>query len=152
METLTAAELAALALSLAHLGTGPQATTARRALRRLIDDLHLDDERVTATIATLTRPQDAETAGRARVLAEAITARQVVRLHYQDATGTVSVRDVEPVTCLVYRDHWYLVTWCRLRRGVRAFRFDRLLAVEPTAIRARRHSPDGFLPFQGKAA
>ncbi|URM99938.1 hypothetical protein LUW76_39620 [Actinomadura madurae] len=34
---LTAAEIAALALSLAHLGTGPQATTARRALHTLLD-------------------------------------------------------------------------------------------------------------------
>lgn len=146
---LTTAEIAALALSLAHLGTGPQATTARRALRRLIeaDDAH--DDLVTATLATLTTPMDATTADRARFLAGAITDRHVVRLHYRNAAGDVTVRQVEPVTCLVHRDHWYLVAWCRLRRGIRAFRFDRILAVEPTGLPARHHPADRFLPFQG---
>lgn len=150
--TLTTAEIAALALSLAHLGTGPQAATARRALRRLIeaDDTH--DDLVTSTLATLTAPMDGTTADRARVLAGAITDRQVVRLHYRDAAGDITVRQVEPVTCLVHRDHWYLVAWCRFRQGIRAFRFDRILAVESTGLAARRHPADRFLPFQRRDA
>lgn len=143
---LSAAEVAALALSLAHLGGGPQAVTARRALRRLLDaegDVVVD---------TLTTPLNATTASRARILAAGISERTAVRLHYRDAGGSLSVRDVEPVTCLVHRDHWYLVAWCRLRRGIRAFRFDRLLAVEPTGIPARPHRPERFLPFQRRTA
>ncbi|MEW2358436.1 WYL domain-containing protein, partial [Spirillospora sp. NPDC029432] len=128
---LTAAEIAALALSLAHLGTGPQAATARRALRTLLDiDAH--DDVVTATLGTLTSTLDASTADRARVIAAAVTEHRVVRLCYGDAGANVTIREVEPVTCLVHRDHWYLVGWCRMRRGIRAFRFDRILAVEST--------------------
>ncbi|MBT2213742.1 MULTISPECIES: helix-turn-helix transcriptional regulator [Actinomadura] len=145
--TLSTAEIAALALSLAHLGTGPQATTARRALRALVGDGAHDDV-VAATLATLTEPLDASTADRARVVAAAITEHRVVRLCYGDAGANVTIREVEPVTCLVHRDHWYLVGWCRMRRGVRAFRFDRVLAVEATGLRARPRRADRYLPFQ----
>jgi predicted DNA-binding transcriptional regulator YafY len=174
---LTAAEIAALALSLAHLGGGPQAAVARRALSRLLDaepDDHLTvhapdhaahdvavgrdgarataDELIAVTLATLTTPLDGDTAGRAKILAAGISERLAVRLHYRDAKGVHSVRHVEPVTCLVHRDHWYLVGWCRLRRGVRAFRFDRVMAVEPTSSPARAHPAERFLPFQRRTA
>ncbi|MCD0451483.1 WYL domain-containing protein [Actinocorallia sp. API 0066] len=143
--TLSADEISALALSLAHLGAGPQAATARRALAHLA-------ERGGPDLAVLLTPLDPDTARRARVLAQAITERRVVRLHYADERNRVSHREVEPVTTLVHRDHWYLVGWCRLRRGVRAFRLDRVLAVEPTELPAHPHRPDRYLPFQGKQA
>jgi len=143
---LTAAEIAALGLSLAHLGAGPQSATARRALRHLFEGGETGV--IATTLATLTRPLDAATARRARTAAGAITARLVVRLHYADANGDITTREVEPVTCLVHGDHWYLVGWCRLRKGIRAFRFDRMLAVETTEIPARPHRAERFLPFQ----
>jgi predicted DNA-binding transcriptional regulator YafY len=146
--SLSAAEIAALGLSLAHLGAGPQSATARRALRHLFDDMEAPNDVIATTLATLTSPLDLATARRARTVAGAITARLVVRLHYADARGDVTIREVEPVTCLVHRDHWYLVAWCRLRQGVRAFRFDRILAVEATETPARPHRADRFLPFQ----
>ncbi|GAA0964548.1 WYL domain-containing protein [Actinocorallia libanotica] len=144
---LSAAELAALALSLAHLGAGPQAVTARRALAHLVPA-----GTRARSLATLLDPLDADTARRARLLAQAITERRVVRVLYADERGKVSRREVEPVTTLVHGDHWYLVGWCRLRRGIRAFRLDRIMAVEPTDIQARPHRADGFLPFQGRRA
>ncbi|SDG31256.1 WYL domain-containing protein [Sinosporangium album] len=146
--TLTTAEIAALALSLAHMGSGPQALTARQGLRHAFEHLQLDDHVVATTLATLTTPLTAEAASRARVVADAITGQLVVRLHYRDAADRVTVREVDPVTCLVHRDHWYLVGMCRLRHGIRAFRFDRLIAVEPTTTPARPHVAERFLPFQ----
>ncbi|MBO2455687.1 WYL domain-containing protein [Actinomadura barringtoniae] len=148
---LTASEIAALALSLAHLGAGPQATTARRALRHLVDADNHDDV-VTATLSTLTRPLTVSTADRARVIAAAITEHRVVRLCYGDAAANVTIREVEPVTCLVHRDHWYLVGWCRMRRSIRAFRFDRILAVESTGLPARPRRAERYLPFQRRSA
>lgn len=149
---LTAAEIAALGLSLAHLGAGPQSFTARRALRRLFDGIEPETDVIAQTLATLTRPLDPATARRAKTAAGAISARLVVRLHYADARAAITIREIEPVTCLVHRDHWYLVAWCRLRRGIRAFRFDRILAVENTDIPARPHRAERFLPFQPRAA
>jgi predicted DNA-binding transcriptional regulator YafY len=150
--SLTAAEIAAIGLSLAHMGTGPQSATVRRALRHLFADMEPPTEAIATTLATLTTPLDPATARRARIIAGAITARLVVRLHYTDAKGGMTTRDIEPVTCLVHRDHWYLVAWCRVRQGIRAFRFDRILAVETTEIAARPHRADRFLPFQGRSA
>ncbi|WP_214325559.1 helix-turn-helix transcriptional regulator [Nonomuraea sediminis] len=147
-QLLTTAEIAALALSLAHLGTGPQAVTARRGLRLALEHLEIDDDVITSTLATLTDPLPADVAARARVAADAITSRLVVRLHYRDAAGHVTSRDVEPVTCLVHREYWYLVGICRMRRAIRAFRFDRIIAVEPTLTPSRPHLADRFLPFQ----
>ncbi|MER7505763.1 WYL domain-containing protein [Nonomuraea pusilla] len=145
---LTTAEIAALALSLAHLGTGPQAVTARRALQHTLQHLELDDDVIAATLSTLIEPLPADVASRARLIADAITSRLMIRLHYRDARGTVSTRDVEPVTCLVHREYWYLVGVCRMRHAIRAFRFDRILAVEPTLTPSRPHLADRFLPFQ----
>ncbi|RJL34072.1 WYL domain-containing protein [Bailinhaonella thermotolerans] len=145
---LTAAEIAALALSLAHLGAGPQSATARRALRHAFDHLDPGDEVVATTLSTLTAPLDPDTARRARTAAIAITGRLVLRLRYRDAAGRLTVREVEPVTCLVHRDHWYLVSWCRSARAIRAFRFDRMIALEPTDTPARAHLATRYLPFQ----
>ncbi|GAA4593892.1 hypothetical protein GCM10023194_59350 [Planotetraspora phitsanulokensis] len=149
---LTTAELAALALSLAHLGAGPQSVTARRGLRHAFEHLDLDDDVIATTLSTLTTPLPPDVARRARAVANAITARLVIRLQYLDAAGRLTVRDVEPVTCLVHRDHWYLVGWCRMRRGIRAFRFDRIVSVEPTDVPARPHLAERYLPFQRRAA
>ncbi|GAA4196671.1 WYL domain-containing protein [Microbispora amethystogenes] len=146
--TLTAEELAALALSLAHLGAGPQSVTARRGLRHAFQHLDLDDDVIATTLTTLTTPLPTDVARRVRAVAGAITARLVIRIQYHDAGGRLSVRDVEPVTCMVHGEFWYLVGWCRLRRSIRAFRFDRILAVEPTDLPARAHLPQRYLPFQ----
>src|SRR5687767_1632614 len=70
--SLTTAEIAALALSLARLGAGPQAAVARRAIRHLIDEVHPADDVVIDTLTTLTEPLDDTTADRARVIAAAI--------------------------------------------------------------------------------
>ncbi|SEG86856.1 WYL domain-containing protein [Thermomonospora echinospora] len=149
---LPPAEIAALALSLAHLGSGPQAAAARRALRHLTADLDPADPIVVDTLTTLTTPLTEAVADRARVIAEAITERRVVRLCYGDANANVTIREVEPVTCLVHRDHWHFIGWCRMRRGVRAFRFDRILAVEPTGTPAALRPVSGFLPWRRTAA
>ncbi|MEU4540553.1 WYL domain-containing protein [Streptosporangium sp. NPDC023825] len=149
---LTTAEIAALALSMAHLGSGPQANAARSGLRHAFEQMELDDDIVATTLATLTEPMSAPTADRARTIANAITSGLVIRLHYQDVSGRVTVRDVDPVTCMVHREYWYLVGMCRLRGAIRAFRFDRIIATEPTFMSARPHRAEAFLPFQGKRA
>ncbi|MCG5216296.1 WYL domain-containing protein [Streptosporangium soli] len=150
--SLTTAEIAALALSLAHLGAGPQSVTARRALSHAFDHLDVDDAVVATTLATLTAPLPTEVATRARVIAGAVTGRLVIRLHYRDAGGRITVREIDPVTCLVHREYWFLVGMCRLRGAIRAFRFDRIIAVETTMTPARPLLAERFLPFQRRKA
>ncbi len=66
------------------------------------------------------------------VIQEAITAGHVLRLEYRDRNDQVTVRDVEPVAFAATRNQWYLLGWCRLREGSRAFRLDRILAAVDT--------------------
>jgi predicted DNA-binding transcriptional regulator YafY len=73
---------------------------------------------------------------------EAITARHVLRITYRDRHDRETVREVEPVAFAATRAQWYLMAWCRLRGGARAFRVDRILAAadtgEPAAPRSYR--------------
>ncbi len=63
---------------------------------------------------------------------EAITARHVLRITYRDRHDRETVREVEPVAFAATRAQWYLMAWCRLRGGARAFRVDRILAADDT--------------------
>ena len=63
---------------------------------------------------------------------EAITARHVLRITYRDRQDRETVRDVEPVAFAATRTDWYLMAWCRLRGGARAFRVDRIQAAHDT--------------------
>jgi predicted DNA-binding transcriptional regulator YafY len=53
--------------------------------------------------------------------------RWVIRLEYLSA-GTLKTtqRDVEPVGIYSNGPYWHLIAWCRLRRGYRNFRIDRI--------------------------
>lgn len=82
--------------------------------------------------------------------AAALRADRVVRLHYQDSNGVESVRDVEPLGSIGKEGQWYLIAWCRLRDGVRAFRGDRMRGVEVTDERPPRRvlrPDDVVIPF-----
>ncbi len=63
---------------------------------------------------------------------EAITARHVLRITYRDRHDRETVREVEPVAFAATRAQWYLMAWCGLRGGARAFRVDRILAADDT--------------------
>ncbi len=63
---------------------------------------------------------------------EAITARHVLRITYRDRHDRETVRHVEPVAFAATRTEWYLMAWCRLRGGARAFRVDRILTADDT--------------------
>lgn len=63
---------------------------------------------------------------------EAITARHVLRITYRDRHDRETTRDVEPVAFAATRTEWYLMAWCRLRGGARAFRVDRIRAADDT--------------------
>ena len=74
------------------------------------------------------------------VIQEAITARHVLLLDYRDRHNVMTSREVEPVAFAGTRAHWYLVAWCRLRGGARAFRMDRIHAAVDTGEPAPHRS------------
>ena len=72
------------------------------------------------------------------VLEKAVEARSVLTLDYRDEQGKASKRDVRPLGLWFWGRVWTLVGWCEMRDDFRAFRIDRIVALEP-AGRAFRH-------------
>ena len=173
---VTAAEMVALAVSVAGAQGTPFALAARSALRKvlavapagqlaeaaqLMDRIRLIGTEqpagsgprpagVAGLGATRGVPAAGEAAARpasspARTVVplaiqEAITACHVLRLDYRDRRDAVTVREVEPVAFAGTRAHWYLLAWCRLRDGARAFRVDRIVAAVDTGELAPHRS------------
>ncbi len=124
---LTPAEAVAMALALHRLAGTPFHAPAATALRKVLAVMP-------PATATAAREMAARIhlvgAGPAtavpRLVADALTARRVLRIGYADRSGAASARDVEPLGYVGSPTHWYLIAWCRLRGGVRAFRTDRI--------------------------
>lgn len=72
--------------------------------------------------------------------ARAVAENRAIRLVYVASGQKRSARVIEPLGVVLYQNFWYLVAWCRLRRGVRSFRLDRVqeLAVLPERFPIRR--------------
>jgi len=155
----TAAEMVAMAVSLAGAEATPFAAALRSALRKVLAAAPAAQTARAAELAdrvrligsgradqggsrpgAAARPGAADGAPLALAIQEAITARHVLRLSYRDRHDVLTCREVEPVAFVGAREHWYLVAWCRLRQGSRAFRLDRIHAAADTGEPAPRRS------------
>ncbi|MBV8041467.1 YafY family protein [Pluralibacter sp.] len=65
----------------------------------------------------------------------AISAQQVLSIHYRDETGQLTWRDVQPLGLFFWGEHWLLAAWCERREDYRCFRLDRCLNIVPTSRR-----------------
>ena len=148
-------EAVALAVALRGLAGTPFHQAGNTALRKLLVAMQKTDARDATELAARihfvgARPEAPPIPA---VLTQAVTARHVLRLRYTDRMGTSTVRDVEPLGYVGSTTGWYLLGWCRLRVGIRAFKLDRIDRVTATAERAPRRTvrpdeiqvPDGDL-------
>lgn len=143
----TEAEAVALAVAVAAGRDLPFAADGRAALVKVLAAMPRATRASTDALANrlwtrghgqLARPAVA------RPIEEALRRRVVVTLEYRNASGELTLRDVEPVALANTGGHWYLVGYCRLRRGPRWFRTDRITAARPTSERAPDHDPATF--------
>ena len=72
------------------------------------------------------------------VLTHAAHATERVHLHYRSAQGEASERDFDAYGLGFRGGAWYAVGHCHLRHGVRGFRVDRIIEVQPLAVRFTR--------------
>jgi predicted DNA-binding transcriptional regulator YafY len=85
-----------------------------------------------------------------RLVADALSARRVLRIRYDDRAGAATEREIEPLGYVGSPSPWYLIGWCRLRRGIRAFRTDRIARATVTAeVPAPRELRPGDLDIPG---
>ncbi|WP_319463332.1 YafY family protein [Micromonospora sp. RTP1Z1] len=136
---LTAGEAVAMAVALHRLGGTPFASAAGTALRKLVAVMPAADvaeaHRLAGRVHLI---GDGPATPVPAVVADAVTARRVLRLRYADRSGVVSSRDVEPLGYLGNPRHWYLLAWCRLRDELRCFRTDRIVSVTALSERVDR--------------
>jgi len=148
-------EAVAVAVALGGLAGTPFAGSGSAALRKILAAMRHDDAAAAHDLAARVHLLGAPAEGPPipAVLADAISARRVLRLRYTDREGAETMRDVEPLGFVGSSAGWYLLAWCRLRDGIRAFRFDRVDQVSATSERAPRRAvrpedvqvPDGDL-------
>jgi predicted DNA-binding transcriptional regulator YafY len=132
----TVDEALAVMIALGTLGASPFHDAATSALRKVVA---VTDERswtetagMAARIHLLSEYQPNEAPPE---LADALRTGNVLQIAYVDRNGTMTVRDVEPMGFVGKGSDWYLIAWCRLRDGLRAFRGDRI--TEANTLRER---------------
>lgn len=71
-------------------------------------------------------------------LRQAIRAEHTLALRYRNAQGLETARTVWPIALGFFDRARVLVAWCELRQGLRHFRTDRIVFLEPTGQRYPR--------------
>jgi predicted DNA-binding transcriptional regulator YafY len=133
---LTVDEALAVTIGLGQLARSPFRDAALTAGRKIQAVLSAEDVRRTAALAgRIHLLEDARHVGAPTVLARALRENSVLRIRYRAADGRESNREVEPLGYIGKGQDWYLVAWCRLREGIRAFRGDRVLEAVATGER-----------------
>jgi predicted DNA-binding transcriptional regulator YafY len=131
---ITPGEAVAMAVALQRLDGTPFQATAATALRKLTAAMQTGDAAAARELAGRVHLVAGGPAPRVPgLVADAVSARRVLRISYGDRAGAATVREIEPLGYVGNATHWYLVAWCRLRHGVRLFRTDRIARVTATA-------------------
>jgi predicted DNA-binding transcriptional regulator YafY len=131
----TPGEAMALAVALRHLTGTPFGQDGAAALRKVLAAMSKDDAEAARDLAArVYLVGGADPPPVPAVITEALAARRVLRIGYADRAGAVTEREIEPLGYVGSPSaHWYLMAWCRLRDGQRAFRTDRITGVTVTA-------------------
>lgn len=141
----TGPEAVAMSIALESMAGTPFQQAAHTALRKLVAAMQgsdADHARDLAARVHLLGPRT-DRPPVPSLIADALSARRVLRIGYQDRGGAVTSRELEPLGYVGTPTNWYLIGWCRLRDGIRAFRTDRITSSvitaetpEPRALRA----------------
>jgi predicted DNA-binding transcriptional regulator YafY len=65
-----------------------------------------------------------------KIVRRAIREARVLQLEYKDGQNVESRRRVRPLAIWAFTDGWLFAGWCELRKDFRAFRIDRISAIE----------------------
>lgn len=140
--TLTDTQALSLLVAVEAAPDAPYSDLATAAVRKIMDVL---DPSTRARVDELTQRVWVNLPARAsRVVRsaceQAMTEQRVLRIHYVNADGASSRRDVEPIFFANTADTWYLVGWCRLRDAVRWFSISRIQRASVTRERCTGHT------------
>ena len=132
----TVDEALAVMVALGTLGTSPFHDAATSALRKVVAVTDERSLRETADLAArIHLLGEHKPNGAPPELADALRTGHILRISYVDRHGSATSRDVEPMGFVGKGSDWYLIAWCRLRDGLRAFRGDRITEAKPLSER-----------------
>jgi predicted DNA-binding transcriptional regulator YafY len=134
--TFTFEQLDALAMGLSFVeaaGDTSLSQAAGEARAKLQASLPDPQQRKLENAPLFASRRDGRPGPVAKVVRRAIRKARVLRLEYKDEQEVVSRRRVQPLAIWAFTDGWLVAGWCELRESFRAFRFDRISAIEETA-------------------
>jgi predicted DNA-binding transcriptional regulator YafY len=67
-----------------------------------------------------------------KTVRRAIRDAEILQLHYEDGEGSQTARRIRPLAIWAFTEGWLFVGWCELRKDFRAFRLDRISAIDST--------------------
>lgn len=108
------------------------AQAAREVRGKLQASLPEPDKRKLENAPLFASRRDGRAAPFLKVVRRAVREASVLRLQYNDAGGSPSERRVRPLAIWAFTDGWLFAGWCELRNDFRAFRLDRIAAIEET--------------------
>ena len=139
-----------MAVALAQVNVGPFDGAARSAVRKIVAAMSGPDVIAARDLAGRVRLLEPvvtpEPVPVPSVIEQAIVARRVLWICYQDRDGNLTERDVEPVVFMAGPSGWYLVGWCRVRDAARCFRVDRIQQAEVTGVTAPPRAFEEIVP------
>jgi predicted DNA-binding transcriptional regulator YafY len=137
----TPGEAMAVAVALARSSDALFAGRLRAALHKVVAAMSESDaERaraLSARVRLMSEPiTDAAPPAVVQTVEDALLHEAVLEISYEDITGAVTNRVIEPVAVVARDEVWYLVAHCRLRDAGRSFRLDRVMRARPTGERS----------------
>ena len=84
------------------------------------------------------------------ILQISISNFSVLLLKYQNASGVISEREIEPLALFFEQNEWNLIAFCRLRKEKRQFLVSRIHDLEATekSFAPNQFSLEGFFKQQ----
>jgi predicted DNA-binding transcriptional regulator YafY len=145
--TFTFEQLDALAMGLSFVevaGDTALSQAASEVRAKLQSALPDPEQRRLENAPMFASRRDGRAAPLAKVVRRAIREAKVLRLRYEDRDGGSSERRVRPLGIWAFTEGWLFAGWCELRGDFRAFRLDRITALEDTG-ESFRGEPDQSL-------
>lgn len=133
--TFTFEQIDALALGLAFVeaaGDDSLAAAAGEVRAKLEASLPEPGKRVLEKAPLFASRRDGRASRHTETIRRAVRTSQILLLDYEDEAGHASRRRVRPLAIWAFTDGWLFAGWCELRADFRAFRIDRIAALEET--------------------
>ncbi len=133
--TFTFEQLDALAMGLSFVevaGDRSLSEAAREVRAKIQASLPEPDKRKLEKAPLFASRRDGRAAPIMKIIRRAIREGKVLNVQYQDGEGMVTTRRVRPLAIWAFTEGWLFAGWCELRNDFRAFRLDRISAVDET--------------------